>query len=305
MKVEKVGELNGHKGSIYKIAKGKNKDLILTFGGDGQVVEWNLETMENGILRAKSEYKFFSGLYHRDSDACFAGDMNGSVYRLLFQQKENNISAWKTHLKGVFDLVEANDFIFSSGGDGTVTRWALDPFRPLETREVSPERMRSLLWDENRGLMLAGSTDGGIYILDPHTLRTVDLISNAHDSTVFSMKLVPDNKLLVSGGRDAFLNFWTYPDMELAHRIPAHLFTINDLALSPCGRWLASAGRDKEVRIWDLSNYQLLKVIDRLKYKGHSHSVNAVHWDLETGLLCTAGDDNALKIWRITEDKGE
>ena len=299
MEVKKIARFTGHQGGIYKISGGTEKSKILTYGGDGRIVEWDLDGLGDGVLRAKSDYKFFSGFYDRDSGSCYAGDMNGSVYRLIFHKETDNIQAWKPHSKGVFDIVKASSKLYSAGGDGTITKWSDGPFFPEETRKVSDERMRTLLYDAERKLMLAGSSDGCIYLLDPESLKTVDRVDRAHESTVFSM-VFSGHGLLVTGGRDAQLNFWSYPDLKLLHRIPAHLFTVNDLAISPCGNWLASAGRDKEVRIWDLKTYRLVKVIDRLKDGGHINSVNAVYWDRQSEFLCTAGDDRTLMLWEVT-----
>jgi len=298
MEVKKVAELGGHRSGIYKISKGPGESSVITLGGDGQVVEWDLNNPKNGILRAKSEYKFFTGCYSPVVDACYAGDMNGSLYRLFFDPEKGEPKAWKTHEKGTFCIVDLGENLISGGGDGTLTRWKADPFFPLETRAIAEDRIRSLAWDEKRGLLYAGSSDGNIYLVEPNKLKVVDVCEDAHKSTVFSL-LLADQDSLISGGRDAMIHFWKLPEMQLEHAIPAHLFTVNDLALSPCGNWFASAGRDKEVRIWNSRTGKLLRVIDRLKDQGHINSVNSVYWDGPSNMLCTAGDDRMVKLWQI------
>lgn len=300
MQLLKIAGLSGHNSGIYKISRGPKPGTILSFAGDGQIVEWDLSNPENGILRAKSDYKFFCGLYSQTADACFAGDMNGSLYRMHFDPNSGETRAWKTHEKGLFALLELEHGLVSGGGDGTLTLWSKEPFFPKETRRIAGDRIRSLIWDPQRKVLLAGSSDTQIYIVEPEHLRVVDQIENAHKSTVFSL-LLHSGGHLVSGGRDAMVHFWQYPEMVLEHAIPAHLFTINDMALSPCGRWFATAGRDKEVRIWDVESKKLLKVIDRVKFKGHINSVNTVFWDKDTSLLCSAGDDRSLMLWKITD----
>lgn len=299
MQLQKITGLTGHSSGIYKICGGPEPGTILSFSGDGQIVEWDLKNPENGKLRAKSEYKFFCGLYSRSTNACFAGDMNGSLYRMYFETERGETKAWKTHEKGLFALLELEHSLVSGGGDGTLTLWNKDPFFPKETRRIADDRVRSLIWDPDRKVIVAGSSDTHLYIVEPEHLRVIDQVENAHKSTVFSLLLSSEGSL-ISGGRDAMVHFWQYPEMVLEHAIPAHLFTVNDMALSPCGRWFATAGRDKEVRIWDLSSKKLLKVIDRLKFSGHINSVNTVYWDRETSILCSAGDDRSVMLWRVT-----
>jgi WD repeat-containing protein 61 len=298
MKVEKVAEVGGHRSGIYKIAAGPDDQKVITLGGDGQVVEWDLRQPENGLLRAKSEYKFFTGCFSRTVGACFAGDMNGSLYRMFFGGNSEEVEAWKTHEKGTFSILDLNEYLLTGGGDGTLTRWTTDPFFPKETLPIAKDRIRSLIWDDSRELIVAGSSDGCIYLLEPDKLKIVDVCDNAHDNTVFSLLLLDDGTL-VSGGRDAMLHFWKYPEMQLDHAIPAHLFTINDLAKSPCGTWFATASRDKEIRIWDSRSRKLVKVIDRVKLGGHINSVNSLFWDPGSSYLCSAGDDRMIKLWEI------
>lgn len=298
MEVTKIREFTGHSSGIYKLTAGFKSNTILSFSGDGRVVEWDLTKKDSGILRAKSDYKFFTGLPHSSTFSCFAGDMNGALYQLFFDKKEDHIKAWKTHNKGLFSLVSMDNLLFSGGGDGSISKWNIQPFHPLETLPISKQSIRCMLVDHKRGLLLAGASDGCIYTIDPASMRVIEIAENAHESSVFSMIMVEES-LLISGGRDAYINFWKYPQMELNHRIPAHMFTVNDLSLSPCKKYFASAGRDKEIRIWSTKTYQLVKVIDRIKNGGHINSVNTVYWDQTTGWLCSGSDDRTLIVWEF------
>ena len=301
MKVVKIREYTGHSGGVYKLTKGFQSDHILSFSGDGRVVEWDLKEKDSGMLKAKSEYKFFTGLTSFQDNSCFVGDMNGSLYQLFFDKKSDNVKAWKTHEKGLFAIVKYHDLLFTGGGDGSLTKWSMQPFLPKETQPISTQRIRSLVVDEKRKILIAGSSDSCIYLIDPESMRIIEKRENAHDSTVFSI-IMRDQNTLITGGRDAHICIWDYPELVLAHRIPAHLFTVNDLALSPCQNYFASASRDKEIRIWDAQTFKLMKVIDRIKNGGHINSVNTILWDKETGLLCSGSDDRSVLVWEIEVD---
>ncbi|TVQ49950.1 MAG: hypothetical protein EA362_03405 [Saprospirales bacterium] len=298
MEVAKIREYTGHSGGVYKITNGFQADHIVSFSGDGRVVEWNLNEKDSGILKAKSEYKFFTGLTSYQENSCFAGDMNGSLYQLFFDKKSENVKAWKTHEKGLFSIVAFENLLFTGGGDGSLTKWSIQPFLPKETKPISNQRIRSLVIDEKRKVLIAGSSDGCIYLIDPVSMQIIERREKAHDSTVFSI-IMRDKNTLITGGRDAHICIWDYPKLVLAHRIPAHLFTVNDLAISPCKKYFASASRDKEIRIWDAQSFKLVKVIDRIKYGGHINSVNTLLWDNKTGFLCSGSDDRSVLVWEV------
>jgi WD40 repeat protein len=115
---------------------------------------------------------------------------------------------------------------------------------------------------------------------------------------VFSLAFSPDEQYLVSGGRDAMLRVWDVNDQFTQLSVqPAHMYTINDLAFSPDGRFLITASRDRTIKCWDAQTFELLKVVDTLRYGSHPRSVNCLYWADQ--LLVSGGDDRQAMIWEI------
>ncbi|NUQ25376.1 MAG: hypothetical protein HUU34_15625 [Saprospiraceae bacterium] len=80
---------------------------------------------------------------------------------------------------------------------------------------------------------------------------------------------------------------------------PAHWYTINHIALHPSGRWLATGSRDKTVKIWDAQSFELIKVLETIRDRGHVNSVNKVWWRPDGKQLVSAGDDRSMIIWEV------
>lgn len=136
--------------------------------------------------------------------------------------------------------------------------------------------------------------------MDINTLEIKEQVSNAHEHSVFSLKYDRNGKLLYSGGRDAHLNIWQLEkNVEKIASKPAHWFTINSIAISPDGSLLATGSRDKTLKIWDAKSFELLKVIEGGRDKGHKNSVNKLLWTEQNETLISSSDDRTIILWEI------
>jgi WD40 repeat protein len=122
---------------------------------------------------------------------------------------------------------------------------------------------------------------------------------NAHTNSVFALGYSPDEKTLVSGGRDAQLKFWNSCNYELDENIVAHMYAINYLTYRMDGMFLATCSMDKSIKIWDVDHRKLMKVIDKARNAGHGTSINKILWSTYTGSIVSVSDDRTISIWQL------
>ncbi|MEL6944001.1 MAG: WD40 repeat domain-containing protein, partial [Bacteroidota bacterium] len=143
-------------------------------------------------------------------------------------------------------------------------------------------------------------SDRNIYFVDAQNLSIKHTITQAHDSSVFSLYYHVQKQQLFSGGRDAYLKIWqlnsTY---DCKSSQAAHLFTINAIAFHPEEQLFATASRDKTIKIWDSHTFKLLKVIETIRDDGHLNSVNALYWSTHKNYLLSASDDRTICAWKV------
>ena len=139
--------------------------------------------------------------------------------------------------------------------------------------------------------------------MDETTLELRLTLAHAHGNSVFTVAYTPDERYLISGGRDAMMRVWDLGrNGASVSTQPAHWFTINHIAFSPDGLYFATASRDKTVKIWSTEGFHLVKVIDVLRYGAHINSVNRLLWLPDC--LVSASNDRSMMLWRVTEAVG-
>lgn len=297
--IKKIAQLTGHNSGIYTIKKGTAENFFFSGAGEGWVVQWNLNDPELGRLMAKVETQIFSLCYLPESQQIVAGNMNGGVHWINLQDAEKNKNI-AHHQNGVFDIQKIHNEVYTIGGEGMLTRWSIEKARTLESFHLSNQPLRCMDFCESRNELAIGSSDHSIYLLDASTLELKQRLEKAHDNSVFAVRFSPDGKYLLSGGRDAHLKVWaTDKNLECISAQPAHWYTINDIAFHPQGHLFVTASRDKTLKIWDAATFELLKVVEMIRDKGHIHSVNALYWSEHRDWLISCSDDRSMIIWEV------
>jgi WD40 repeat protein len=295
--VKEYTQLEGHKQGVYALLNLRGSSVIVSAGGDGAVVKWDLD--ENGPVRMNPEPSVAGVLFAQLPEPVFclmegldgviwAGTQGGLVFKLVSGEAPRMI---KLGTSSVFFISRWMDGRIAVGlGSGELV-FLDDELQLLDRKSLGKKSLRCCLGD--RGLI--GGSDGLIWRLDAQG----DILKrwDANSPSVFCLAEDFQGDI-VSGGRDALL-MWMGEEGGLKQEVKAHLFTIHALAGSDLG-WLASGSMDKTVKVWDRNSGALLKVIDREKYpsRGHSHSVNALCW--VGRLLASAGDDKIIRIWEVS-----
>lgn len=301
MILKKTFQLTGHNAGIYTLSYGPGPKSFLSAGGDGWIVEWDLDEPEIGRLLAKVDTRVFSINLLEDHQLLVAGNMDGGVHwvDLHAPEETKNIAH---HENGVFDILRIGELLYTAGGAGKLTKWSISERKSLESFWLANQSLRCLSYAPKRNEIAVGASDHAIYILDASSLALKKRLVKAHDNSVFSLRYSPDERLLFSGGRDAHLKVWeTAADFKQLSSQPAHWFTINDLVFHPNGHLLASASRDKTVKVWDAESFELLKVLELNRDGGHLNSVNRLLWHPYKNTLISCSDDRTIILWETAK----
>lgn len=301
MNVTLKEDLPGHKDAVYKLVKnGEEGNEFYSVSGDGMVVLWNLNDLENGRAIASFDVAVYSLIVIPNSPVIVVGLRFGSIY--FIDTKEKKILSHINVNETVYDLCLLNDAktIVGVTIKGQLVFIDIEKMELKETRKVSEENGRHITLSEDGTRLYTGWSDGTVKIYDSSTLEETYSFE-ANEKSVFCILQDTKNHRLLTGGRDARIKIWDMQNgFEAFLNIPAHNYTVNAMVFSPDKLQFASASRDKSVKIWDTASLELLKVVGYPKYpEFHTHSVNSIIWFNESTII-SAGDDKKIKIWTVS-----
>ena len=301
IEVTRINALTGHQNPVYALELSQKPGILFTAGNDKGVVEWSLERQEFIKVLMPVATSVYSLHCPECCPVMAVGERSGQIS--IFNFIEQKVIARLGHHKyPVFGLksVSRKQELLASSEDGSVSVTSLNDFSILYRFLVSEQTVRVIAISPDETLVAFGCKDNTIKIYNLDDYSLVQEL-NGHTHPVTSLQFSPDGRHLISGGRDAKLNIWNLPNFSLRETIVAHLFTIYDIAYHPTLPYFATCSQDKSIKIWDAENFKLRKIISKERgFITHSHSINKIAWDPQSGNLISTGDDKDVLIWAVS-----
>jgi len=303
IQVEKKYALKGHKDCIYTLSHSTEPTNFFSGAGDGMVVQWNFNDLENGRIIAKVPASIYALHYEPERNKLIVGQNYEGIHIIDLNENEE-AGSLKLTGSAIFDIKVYKEQILVATADGVITVIDYRTLKILQRIHLSSESARSIAIHHLAGEMAVGYSDNKIRIIDLESYQIKYEIA-AHDNSVFTLRYSPDYHWLLSGSRDAHLKIWHVNEhYKLQESIVAHMYCINHIDYRPDGKYFATCSMDKSVKVWDAEHFKLLKVIDKARHAGHATSVNRLLWsqyENEKGInpLISASDDRSISVWQV------
>jgi WD40 repeat protein/serine/threonine protein kinase len=121
-------------------------------------------------------------------------------------------------------------------------------------------------------------------------LRTFE----GHASSVLSICLSLDNRLVLSGSWDKTLRLWDVRTGQCLRIFEGHGSLVISACLSTDNRWALSGSADRTLRLWDVSTGECLRI-----FEGHTDLVKAVCMSSDNRWALSASKDKTLRLWDL------
>lgn len=301
IQVYKLHTLTGHNDCIYALTEGCDPRFFYTGAGDGMVVEWDLDSPKDGKLIAKLPHSVYALTVDRERNLLIIGHNFEGIHVIDLNE---NKEIWNLKLtdQAIFDIKVFCNEILVGTGDGVLVVVDIEARSVKKHIKLSSKSIRVMSIAAEKRQLAIGLSDHSIKILD--LADNFQPIANlmGHSNSVFALNYSPNEKKLVSAGRDAHMKFWESEHYTLSENIVAHMYAINYLSFKEDGKYLVTCSMDKSIKVWDAENYKLMKVIDKARNAGHGTSINKVLWSTYSGQVISISDDRTISIWQILEE---
>ena len=296
--VKKLHTLTGHNDCIYALKEGADPRYFYTGAGDGMVVEWDLDHPKDGVLLARLPHSVYALEVDPKRNFLIVGHNYEGIHVIDLEEK---MESWSLKLSSaaIFDLKIFGDELFVATGDGVLIVVDLQMRAVKRQVKLSSKSIRVLAIAPEKKHLAIGFSDHSIQVLDLAADAVPITRLESHSNSVFALGYSPDEKILVSGARDACLKFWNTDHYLLEENVVAHLYAINYLSFREDGKFLVTCSMDKSLKIWEMTSRNLVKVIDKARNAGHGTSINKVFWSTYSGVIVSVSDDRTIAIWQI------
>eukprot|EP00108_Taenia_solium_P006617 TsM_001107800 transcript=TsM_001107800 gene=TsM_001107800 len=212
----------------------------------------------------------------------YVRDVNGKAGKLCVTGTGSNISLWNLHTslnsaslcrdsetRSVSTLAVnyesgSTDTLVGIGYmDGWVTVFALHSGKEEASFRAGSHRVTSL---DISGSSVACASESELHVLDIVSGGGYRL--KGHRGAVTSVKVIPNNDILISGGRDTFIKFWCLKTQHCFLTLTGHPGPVWDIALSADFKVLVTGSSDTSLRLWKI------KYNNRISDKGESDFLN-------------------------------
>lgn len=210
---------------------------------------------------------------------------------MLKKIKITKLNQFTGHKDCVYSLSPSiNDNCFYSGaGEGYVVEWnLLEKTDGILICQV-PRPVYSLLLLKNKNLLLIGSAQGNLHLVDLTINKEVRNIE-AHTLGIFDIKL--HNNTIITTGGDGKINIFNTDDFSLIKTIHASTKSARTIALNPLLGHIAIGFSDHSIRIYNDTNFDLIQTLNF-----HTNSVFALSYCDQNKHLLSGGRDVFLKFY--------
>jgi len=203
-------------------------------------------------------------------------------------------------------------YLATCSRDKSVWIWETEDENEYECVSVlhgHTQDVKMVLWHPTEELVVSVSYDDTVKIWasdDDDWVCTCTLLG--HTSTIWGASFNENGDTLVTCSDDRKLMFWKakagatgiYEEMTSVE--DEHDRTIYSVDWSTVNGLIVTGSGDDAIRVFEKDEDDTFKLCGRLD-AAHSSDVNCIKWHPTTpDVLCSAGDDNVAKIWRVVRE---
>ncbi|KAG2141076.1 hypothetical protein DEU56DRAFT_282652 [Suillus clintonianus] len=304
------GELliQGPKGDVVMTVLAPGGQLAASCLFGGSIILW--DTFSGKIIGQPlkhDEGAIFALAFSPDGTRLISGGRNCIIVMWDVQAESIILDTPAAHTKTILCVAfSPNGSRYASGSrDGTIKIWdAASGGMVIGPLRGHSGGVYSLAFTPDGTKIVSGSDDKNICVFDIQACSSLNGSREAHmsfklrghRSTVFSVAISPDGRLIASASRDTSVRLWSLESREeLSHLIRQHKESVRCVAfLQQYGRLrlVTGSAKDATVRIWDVESVGSMGVARK-----HRGLVSHLAFSQDGQRIVSGSLDGAVRVW--------
>lgn len=253
-----VSSVEAHQGAVTVLHTAPSRQLVVSGGHDGTVHSWSLPDLDQ-----VAQYK--------------TGD-DMAVAKLALSSDGEWLACSKS--RGAFVRV----WRLSAGEDARILPGSNDA-------GLAFSHDGSTLASSNSAALMESSVDIDLWRVG--SWARVGALRK-HNDVVLALRWTPDDRVLISGGRDNRIHLWNMPSGMHLQELHRHTADVSRLALDASGQFLLSGGLFPSARLWNVTRGELLTPL-----QGYPNVISDFLLAPQTRTLATSDWDGKVVLWRL------
>jgi WD40 repeat protein len=280
----------GHSDLVTAFRQSQDGRRAVTASRDRTARVWDLATgKETAVLQG-----------HTDEvvEAAFSPDGT----RVLTASKDGTARVWTEWGSQIYVLGGHQSGLvtaaFDKTGQHVLTVASNDPIAKLW--RLAADGDPNVIRHNNDYGYLYASHDGSRFVLNNNDQEVsiwdaaTGRLEWSFQTSMIGADFSPDNRRLVTAGRDGTARVWDVAARALLFTLDGHTAAINSAVFSPDGRLIATGSEDHTVRLWDARDGRSLRWIS-----AHSHYVWQVEFSRNSKHLLSTSRDGTARLWDV------
>lgn len=297
--------LTDHNGEVLSVAFSRDGRILASGSSDRTVILWDMATLKPIDVLFDHSHWVMSVAFSPDSRYLASGSIDKSVVLrevVTQQQLGQSLPGGKGPVLSIAVDGGGSVLMAVRPAGGPVSLWNYTTNTRLA--QLGAYQVAALSADGK--IAALGSRDGAITLFSIADNKALPVVFARLDTTVLSLALSPDGKLLASSTcgetdvngfcTDNRVQIWDAASGKLiADQTTPHTDLILSLAFSDDAMLLATGSQDKTIILWQWDAATLTQF--GLPLAGHTDKVTALAFGLHSATLASGSGDGTLILW--------
>lgn len=202
------------------------------------------------------------------------------------------------HSLGVVSVAVSSDGTkcASSSLDSSLRLWDLDSGEKLNTIEVGPVDIWTLVFSPDDKYIVSGSHAGKINMYGTESGKQEETLDTRGGKFTLSVAYSPDGLYIASGAIDGIINIFDVAQKKVLRTLEGHAMPIRSLCFSPDSQLLLTASDDGHMKIYDVKDVNVVGTLS-----GHASWVLGVSFAPDGQKFASSSSDLSVKVWDLPQ----